>query len=538
MNFKTNESQRKLNGCYFTPYWIAKYISRWALASNPKSILEPSCGDGVFFDAIRDLGASDVHLQGFDIDSSLTQICSEKLSNMPNPSNIINLDFIEWAVDNLQSSPKFDVIVGNPPFIRYQYLEPSMQNNSQALFSKLNLKFSKHTNAWIPFVLASVELLKNGGRLGMIVPSEILHVLYTEELRKYLLDHCSKVLLIDTDDLWFENTLQGAMILLAEKKSTQSEATCGVSIVKTSGTSFAYEDANKLFMSSEYVNGEFLQKKWTYALLNSEERHVFAKVCSYDKVSPFVEIASVDVGIVTGANDFFLVNDGVVEKYGLQEVARPMFGRSEHCPGIVYDEEQHLKNSKSKIPTNFLQFDSSSGEKYREYIRLGESIGLPERYKCRIRKTWYEVPSVYASPLSMLKRSNGMPRLILNTLNAYTTDTAYRIIPDKGIHPDSLVKCFLNSLTALSAELEGRHYGGGVLELVPSEIERLVIPYVTNDFIPLSELNHCVTHESVEVVLQKQDERLFPIIGISKEEANILSNALHKLTRRRQRVKS
>jgi len=31
-------------------------------------------------------------------------------------------------------------------------------------------------------------------------------------------------------------------------------------------------------------------------------------------------------------------------------------------------------------------------------------------------------------------------------------------------------------LTALSAELEGRHYGGGVLELVPSEIERLLVP--------------------------------------------------------------
>ncbi len=35
---------------------------------------------------------------------------------------------------------------------------------------------------------------------------------------------------------------------------------------------------------------------------------------------------------------------------------------------------------------------------------------------------------------------------------------------------------FLNGLTALTAELEGRHYGGGVLELVPSEIEKLLVP--------------------------------------------------------------
>lgn len=44
---------------------------------------------------------------------------------------------------------------------------------------------------------------------------------------------------------------------------------------------------------------------------------------------------------------------------------------------------------------------------------------------------------------------------------------------------ESLVLAFVNSLTSLTAEMEGRHYGGGVLELVPSEIERLLIPVIT-----------------------------------------------------------
>ena len=52
----------------------------------------------------------------------------------------------------------------------------------------------------------------------------------------------------------------------------------------------------------------------------------------------------------------------------------------------------------------------------------------------------------------------------------------------------------MNSLTFLSAELEGRHYGGGVLEMVPSEIERLLIPLVGVDERKLAELDEMVRH--------------------------------------------
>jgi hypothetical protein len=43
---------------------------------------------------------------------------------------------------------------------------------------------------------------------------------------------------------------------------------------------------------------------------------------------------------------------------------------------------------------------------------------------------------------------------------------------------ESLVAGFHNSTTILSSEIEGRTYGGGVLELIPSEIARLVVPIV------------------------------------------------------------
>ena len=75
------------------------------------------------------------------------------------------------------------------------------------------------------------------------------------------------------------------------------------------------------------------------------------------------------------------------------------------------------------------------------------------------------------------KRSHRYPRVILNGANAYTTDTIYRgrLLPGCSRNPADLVASFHNSLTLLTAEIEGRSFGGGVLELVPSEVGRLLV---------------------------------------------------------------
>ena len=84
--------------------------------------------------------------------------------------------------------------------------------------SALNLPFTKHTNAWVPFILASMALLRPGGRLAMVVPAEIIHVTHAQSLRSYLGRECRRLVIIDPEELWFSETLQGAVILLAEKR--------------------------------------------------------------------------------------------------------------------------------------------------------------------------------------------------------------------------------------------------------------------------------------------------------------------------------
>lgn len=539
MNFKKDQTEQKLRGGYYTPLDLAAFLVRWIDGIELTRVLEPSCGDGAFFiEAAKRL--QDVNVTGFELDpiEAKKAFRTGKECGLENLS-VHNKDFLGWAVSRLANkSEKFDAVLGNPPFIRYQYLPSVFQDRAERIFGELDCKFTKHTNAWVPFILASIKMLRPSGRLAMIVPAEILHVAHAQSLRTYLGLQCRRVVIIDPEELWFEETLQGAVLLMAEKKRAPHETGDGLVIHPVSGRNFLNSDPTSIFESGTSINGKTIAGKWTRALLNKSTRDIIDNLENHSKVKKFDEIAKVDVGIVTGANKFFLVDDRTVDEFDLSKWAHPMFGRSEHCPGIIYDKAQHTENAAKGRPTNFVWFkdkDVEQNKKVKKYIQRGENESLYARYKCRIRKPWYTVPSVYATEIGMLKRAHNAPRLILNRIQALTTDTAYRIRVLEGA-ADQLVYSFINPLTALSAELEGRHYGGGVLELVPSEIERILIPTLSIDEPEIEQLDHVIRNSSMDDVLEMQSKKILGALGISKSKQADVLGAWHKLRNRRQRI--
>ena len=109
---------------------------------------------------------------------------------------------------------------------------------------------------------------------------------------------------------------------------------------------------------------------------------------------------------------------------------------------------------------------------------------IHKRYKTSIRNKWYEIPNIgKPAEAFFFKRCNQYPKLIRNSANVLATDSAYTITMKEGFEIESLIFSFYNSLTLAFAELHGRYYGGGVLELTPNEFKELPVPYlnVTND---------------------------------------------------------
>ena len=385
MNFKENQSDQKLRGGYYTAEDLVDFLSQWVAGVYPESVLEPSCGDGAFVSRIA-THMGDPSLTAFEVDTAEAKKAWERAVNSGlSDVNVQASDFLGWALEAMGSGRQFDAVVGNPPFIRYQYLPALFQDRAESIFNALSCKFTKHTNAWVPFVMASFCLLRPGGRLAMVVPSEIIHIMHAQSLRNYLGQTARRVVIVDPEEIWFSETLQGAVLLLAEKRLGDYDHSEGLGIYSVKGREFLNHHPEFVFRTPTTINGKTVEGKWTRALLQPQTRELLDALADLDSIRRFYEVADVDVGIITGANKFFLVEDDTVRQFGLERWTHPMFGRSEHCPGVIYDDAQHQANVAKGNPTNFLWFNDgqvSIDPSAQSYIELGESQDLHTRYKC------------------------------------------------------------------------------------------------------------------------------------------------------------
>jgi adenine-specific DNA methylase len=570
MNFKALETAQKLRGGYYTPEPIAAFLSRWALAGGARSVLEPSCGDGVFFGA---LGAHITQARlwpGIKVEA--VEIIPEEAAKAARRADalraagaevqIANEDFFRW-LERAGQNRQWDAVIGNPPYIRYQYFDENQRNWAELIFRRAGIPFSKRTNAWVPFVIASVEHLSPGGRLAMVIPAELLHVSHADGLRRLLEREMEQITIINLREIVFTGTLQGTILLLAVKRQHAP----AVQVVREPQLSLfpaelcqdntmlqiieidrvddlQHIDIALNHRTSVTTSTQGLDGNWMLAVLAPDERHLVARLGRHPSVKRFVQIADVDIGIVTGANDFFVVDEQTVDRYALKTIAFPMLAKSDLISGIKYTAQDHVANAEAGKAVYLLRFPEKPvaelPAKMAEYIRWGEDQGLHTRFKCRIREPWYAVPYVWVSEVAMLKRSHKHPRLVLNECGAYSTDTAYRIRmrPEHATRACDLTFSFMNSLTFLSAELEGRHYGGGVLEMVPSEIERLLIPLNSVDERQIAALDEKVRRRvDTDELLNYTDLLILQRgLGLSLAETTIIQGAYRKLRARRLRV--
>lgn len=531
--------ERKQRGAYYTPVDLSKFVLRWVTADGAKSLLEPSCGNGVFLDAINSLESHELkHVSAFEIDESEAYKAEQKVKSISGlDSNVFNQDFIGWAIKNLMFGRRFDGIVGNPPYIKYQSLSSSDQSAFKEIFRFFHLKFTKHTNAWVPFVIASVALLNPGGRLGMVLPSEIMNVSYAAPLREFLLNQSKKILIIDSNELWFDDALQGTVILLFEKANQHNEKTQGIDILQVDGREFLKLEPEDIWCKSDFQYNDQVKKKWIWASLSAYEYELINGALNSQNLFLFNDIAEVSVGILTGANAFFVVTDDDVKQHSLESWAHPVYGQSKYVNGVVYDADRHNENRANGLATNLIWFqeDIEVSDPAYQYIKLGEDSGFHNSYKCRIRNPWYTIPSVFSTPISMPKRSHHMTQLVLNRKQAFVTNASYRVSVKEHIDPKSLVFSFTNSLTMLHSELEGRSYGGGVLELVPSEIRRVSIPYTTVNEDDLWRLHYAMQTMEATDILENQDRFLLDPI-FTQSEIDTFHGIWERLKAKRQRL--
>src|SRR6185295_18716215 len=71
-------------------------------------------------------------------------------------------------------------------------------------------------SSWAAFVIHAASFLKPDGRLGLVLPAELLSVNYAAPIRSYLMRRFASVRLVVFEELVFPDVLEEVVLLLAE----------------------------------------------------------------------------------------------------------------------------------------------------------------------------------------------------------------------------------------------------------------------------------------------------------------------------------
>jgi adenine-specific DNA-methyltransferase len=535
----------KLRGGYYTPMSVAEWISHWAVRTPRDRVLEPSCGDGVFLEAaarrLLQLGLKRNQVShqvfGVEIIPKEAEKSAVRLANtlgVDTLDTIFLADFFAWLETR---HLEFDVVVGNPPFIRYQNFPEPARNRAMQLMAQVGLRANHLTNIWVPFVVGAVAALAAGGRLGMVLPAELLQVSYAGQLRSFLVSFFEQIKIYACNDLFFDRAEQEVILVLAEGRISAHDASCEIDFIQQPNV------AGILSCDPNEPNGRKAKKrinhsteKWLKYFLTPKEISFMRTLRQNRSITTLGYHASIDVGVVTGRNEFFVLTEKQVEEQGFGPYVVRLVARSAHLRGAVLGQADFLNLSASGQRVYLFYVNGRSKHslprQVKDYITQGEERHYHKGYKCSIRDPWYSVPSVWSPDCFLFRQIYDFPRVVLNKAGATSTDTIHRV---KCKSPKTqLVSNLYTHLTAASAEIEGRSYGGGVLELEPTEAEHLLVPKNLAPVVPLRDVDCMIRAGKLDDLLQENDKLLLEgQLGLSEADCRILRNIWTKMRDRR-----
>lgn len=224
-------------GQFFTPKNIVEYLIDSTQYKNTQVVADISCGSGRFLlgvierliKAKNKLQEVQERIFGFDIDPILVRITLANVRGLlakqgydvaiDTVFNIECENSLENADGLFSKRSQFDCILGNPPYLKAS--------------SKTNFG---HPNLYASFVEAGIGHLKEGGRIGYIIPKSFVSGAYFSKLRKILSNEVltEELITIYERDSAFSGVLQ-EQVLLTAKNSSPTHDDIKVGVAFTNG---------------------------------------------------------------------------------------------------------------------------------------------------------------------------------------------------------------------------------------------------------------------------------------------------------------
>lgn len=461
-----SRDQQKARGAFYTPPELTCFLAHWAIRSVDDRVLEPSCGDGAFLGSIgerfAELGADALLDRLVGIEREADE--AEKARDLAEGARILTADFFDVDPSSL---PAVDAVIGNPPYIRYHGFFGEDRRKGLARARGQGVELTRLASSWAHFVVHSIGFLGPEGRLALVLPAELLHADYSQPVRDLLMTRFGSVVIVAFDRMVFRDAQVDAVLLLASNDDRRGLRVIRLPDERSLVTMDLGAYASRASSSPP--------ARWSGSV-DFEAGTIYEDALVSGVSEPLGSIASVDIGYVTGANDFFVLSrEEAAARMLPASVLTPTIRRPADVPGLVAGRDhtsQLLDLAGKPEPTN---------KHLLAYLAEGEAAGIAGHYKCRVRRPWYAVPIPRHKPQAFLPYMNHHgPRLIVNDAGAWSSNLLHGVtLRPSAPPPRTLAVAMCSSLTLLSAEIEGRAYGGGVLKLETKEAERLQVPHLS-----------------------------------------------------------
>ncbi len=209
---------RKARGAFFTPEAVARYVTEWAIRKPSDRVLEPSCGEAVFLleagARLAELGAPTGlrgHLHGAELHAHSADMARHLLPAAGHEAKIAVGDFLRRRAGGGIRRRDWQPALCPLPGLRRRV---ASRGSARRAPGGRNTYKSCEQLGRLHRALSPPRT--RGGRLGLVLPAEILTVNYAAPVREFLMKAFGRVRLVLFTERVFPGVMEDVVLLMAE----------------------------------------------------------------------------------------------------------------------------------------------------------------------------------------------------------------------------------------------------------------------------------------------------------------------------------
>jgi predicted RNA methylase len=477
------DARRLELGQWFTPQPVARLALALASPGRDARLLDPACGDGAFLAAARALGMPAASLHGVEVDPAAAAACAARVKD----TQVHCGDLFEVPAD-----PGFDVVVGNPPYVRQERLSAAAKARVRARLAadwpeadRVDLdRLVGRGDLAAAVILRALRLCRPGGRVALVVSSALVDADYGAPLWRLVAAVARVVAIVDAPaERWFADAAVNAVIVVLHPSPSgplrgpcaRGERDEEVIVAKLQvATEVAAERVRSIAdlpAVAEVRRVAAAPGQWAAALRAGAGWFRLVEAAG-DALVPLGELAEVWRGFTTGANEIFYVDRARAAELGLEADALVPLVRSPRagapCIDVDPDATTHLALVLPAEAAALARLPAA-----RRWVDVHADAAV--RPTLRARPSWWALPArparlflgkAYAARFVQRRA----PRPVVADQRLYAVD------PRAGVDVDLLAAALNSTYGAFALESLGRaSMGEGALEWTVADAAALPV---------------------------------------------------------------